>query len=586
MNKLNKAIKLFVSAMMIVSPIGVLISSASVIHAEEKTSLQQNVTQNGAIRLEFKAPVVTGFKNGKFTYEMRGVSDITFLVIARNPIYVDNELRYNEGDVVAMIGTDENGIAQTVDELPEGDYTVVQRDEVDESGNYYVDEKDVITTTVRHAEIGHYKEEKTLVKEAWDEELWVENTKYICNDCNQEFNMITIHDHIAEELENGGKGSYRTETTRQLYDIVHHEPEYETKQVWVVDKEAWDEELVSAPNKKDVTVGQNTLSLDFYNSYKEYTIAVNSKDSLGNVLNTPYELYAQYNVNDMYGHPIIKAGELIATSHYDSATGMQIFDTKIPGDVYYAFDNHYYVKAKGEAGLLNTDSVGYITTTGDTNKVVDMTLDCTKLKIEINKGEDANFDKVNYELILEDDPSVSYVGEGGTNDIYLNNLVPGKYILHLKKLGYKDLIETVIINNVNNLHYFEYQMEKISGQWVLDGDSWWYQFEDGSYPKNTIYMIDNKEYLFDMWGWMSTGWVQYNNEWYYCDNSGVMQKNWQYINNNWYYFNESGKMTTGWQLLGNQWYYLDENGSMVTGWQYINDNWYYFDESGCMTSYS
>ena len=46
---------------------------------------------------------------------------------------------------------------------------------------------------------------------------------------------------------------------------------------------------------------------------------------------------------------------------------------------------------------------------------------------------------------------------------------------------------------------------QLKGQWKQSGNKWWYQYEDGTYPKNEFIAIDNKLYRFDQYGYMKTG---------------------------------------------------------------------------------
>lgn len=81
-------------------------------------------------------------------------------------------------------------------------------------------------------------------------------------------------------------------------------------------------------------------------------------------------------------------------------------------------------------------------------------------------------------------------------------------------------------------------------------------------------------------------WIQDGNVWFFKKEDGTFIKNrWSYLawndSYNWYYFNESGQMQTGWILLNNIWYYCypisdGRQGFMYTGWNLINGNWYYF----------
>ena len=57
---------------------------------------------------------------------------------------------------------------------------------------------------------------------------------------------------------------------------------------------------------------------------------------------------------------------------------------------------------------------------------------------------------------------------------------------------------------------------QLKGQWKQSGNKWWYQYEDGTYPKNEFIAIDNKLYRFDQYGYMQTGWFKVNNEDYYA----------------------------------------------------------------------
>ena len=163
---------------------------------------------------------------------------------------------------------------------------------------------------------------------------------------------------------------------------------------------------------------------------------------------------------------------------------------------------------------------------------------------------------------------------------------------------------------------------QLKGQWKQSGNKWWYQYEDGTYPKNEFITIDNKLYRFDQYGYMQTGWFRVNNEDYYATSSGAIKAQWVGSGNNWYYVDADGKMVTGFQTIseskyyfetnglmkkggfkvngtdyyastsgeikaqwvgsGNNWYYVDADGKMVTGFQTIAGAKYYFASSGLM----
>ena len=97
---------------------------------------------------------------------------------------------------------------------------------------------------IEHPEEGHY--EKVLVKDAWDEEVPIYELQWrdICNDCGADITGNTLQHGKDHALNDGTTGGY---TTKQVEvqvgtETVHHEAVYEDK--WIVDKEAWTEEVV------------------------------------------------------------------------------------------------------------------------------------------------------------------------------------------------------------------------------------------------------------------------------------------------------------------------------------------------------
>lgn len=90
-----------------------------------------------------------------------------------------------------------------------------------------------------------YKEEKYVVREAWDEE--VTKSGYICNGCGKFFDgdWVESSDEAWDEfgahiLSCQGGSSYHTD--RVVINTIHHPEEYGTRKV--VDREAWDEQVV------------------------------------------------------------------------------------------------------------------------------------------------------------------------------------------------------------------------------------------------------------------------------------------------------------------------------------------------------
>ena len=125
---------------------------------------------------------------------------------------------------------------------------------------------------------------------------------------------------------------------------------------------------------------------------------------------------------------------------------------------------------------------------------------------------------------------------------------------------------------------------QLKGQWKQSGNKWWYQYEDGTYPKNEFITIDNKLYRFDQYGYMQTGWFKFNNEDYYATSSGEIKAQWVGSGNTWYYVDADGKMVTGFQTIAGAKYYFAESGLMQKGWFKINGADYYAASSGVITA--
>ena len=125
---------------------------------------------------------------------------------------------------------------------------------------------------------------------------------------------------------------------------------------------------------------------------------------------------------------------------------------------------------------------------------------------------------------------------------------------------------------------------QLKGQWKQSGNKWWYQYEDGTYPKNEFIAIDNKLYRFDQYGYMQTGWFKVNNEDYYATSSGEIKAQWVGSGNNWYYVDADGKMVTGFQTIAGAKYYFAESGLMQKGWFKIDNADYYATSSGAINA--
>ena len=126
-----------------------------------------------------------------------------------------------------------------------------------------------------------------------------------------------------------------------------------------------------------------------------------------------------------------------------------------------------------------------------------------------------------------------------------------------------------------------------SGSWKLDAKGWWYQYSNGSYPKNEWKLLPyggaTAWYVFDGAGYMLTGWFSSGGKWYYLSaannaNFGKMLTGWVELDGKWYYLSAEndanfGKMLTGWVELGGKWYYLEITGNEAhpQGALYVNE---------------
>lgn len=108
------------------------------------------------------------------------------------------------------------------------------------------------------------------------------------------------------------------------------------------------------------------------------------------------------------------------------------------------------------------------------------------------------------------------------------------------------------------------------GSWKVDSKGWWFEYEDGTYPKN-------------VWAKLPKSNSNSETAWYLFDNSGYMLYSWQKDSGNWYYLgqNDDGSMKTGWvfDTKYNRWFYMNDSGAMQIGWKKIDDEWYYLQES-------
>lgn len=83
-----------------------------------------------------------------------------------------------------------------------------------------------------------------------------------------------------------------------------------------------------------------------------------------------------------------------------------------------------------------------------------------------------------------------------------------------------------------------------AGNWKKDNKGWWYQENDGTYPKDDYKYVNEQWYYFDQDGLSHNGWLELNGKKYYLDPiTGYMVSNETVkIDNGYYKFNENGEL--------------------------------------------
>lgn len=96
------------------------------------------------------------------------------------------------------------------------------------------------------------------------------------------------------------------------------------------------------------------------------------------------------------------------------------------------------------------------------------------------------------------------------------------------------------------------------GEWILDGENWYFQFPDQSRNTSPWFMVNTKWFLFDAEGRMLAGWQVKDGQTYYMDYKDGMLEGWQKIDGVWHYFHPgAGGMAVNTTIDG---YVIDGNG--------------------------
>ena len=124
--------------------------------------------------------------------------------------------------------------------------------------------------------------------------------------------------------------------------------------------------------------------------------------------------------------------------------------------------------------------------------------------------------------------------------------------------------------------------EAASGTWKHNKNGYWYEYSDGTYPKNQWLQIGKKWYHFDARGFMQTGWQKIGGKWYYFGpNTGAMQTGWKTIGKKTYFFKADGSMAANEYCQG---YWLNKDGTWTkkakASWKESSKGWWFGDSSG------
>lgn len=164
----------------------------------------------------------------------------------------------------------------------------------------------------------------------------------------------------------------------------------------------------------------------------------------------------------------------------------------------------------------------------------------------------------------------------------------------LKENGYEPIYYSYKPFTLNNIYYEQILAKFPTSLWIagyglndglanfeyfpsMDGIRWW-QYSSNPYDKNIV-LLDDEEAT-PKWKRNDTGW------WYEYHDGSYPKEEWEKIAGIWYYFDERGySIASRWLKDDGKWYYLKENGAMATGWVQYKDKLYHFkEENGEMSS--
>ncbi|MFI3096986.1 RICIN domain-containing protein [Streptococcus suis] len=315
-------------------------------------------------------------------------------------------------------------------------------------------------------------------------------------------------------------------------------------------------------------------------------VAVDS-DARKTISDGTYRILSKF--NEQMGLSEVASGDSShSNAQINTSSGNQQFDVKYLGNGYYSITSKVTgrkLDVFGDKSYMGSNVVFHTANASDAQQWI--------IKEAGNGYYEIIAKKKN--MYLDTDGSQNVAIEGGNVQIWRSS------------------------GSVNQLWKFVAIPERpaVVAGWKKDNKGWWYQNEDGSYPKNDWKFVDKKWYYFDNSGYMLTGWQTIKGEFYYLQPDGRMAAS-QWIKhlNNWYYVDKSGKRvketwvgdyylksdskmaTSQWIQTGGIWYYVDETGRKITNkwidgyylkpdskmatsqWIQTEGIWYYVDKTG------
>ena len=147
-------------------------------------------------------------------------------------------------------------------------------------------------------------------------------------------------------------------------------------------------------------------------------------------------------------------------------------------------------------------------------------------------------------------------------------------------------VEDSFVRDENGVHYLFDDGTEASDIWVICNEKTYYFDSNGNALRNSINIVNDHQYYFDVSCICRFGLVDLNDTKYFFTPGLGMNHGWVSIDgeSDIYYFDEDGTMHCGYLELDDGVYYFDENGIMYTGWltNEQTEEVQYFNEDGVL----